>query len=110
MTRYSIIHKNGTETAYVWCDKAKQMVIQKPMTKTAVIYSNGSQECEHMAALLQALGGEFHEYILGKHFTDKAFHDEFGNEATYPQIAYGSQHLGSMKEALQYLKEIGAFK
>ena len=80
------------------------------MTKTAVIYSNGSQECERMSALLKALGGEFHEYILGTHFTHKAFHDEFGAEATFPQIAYGNQHLGSMKEALQYLKEIGAFK
>ena len=50
------------------------------MTKTAVIYSNGSQECERMSALLKALGGEFHEYFVGKHFNDKAFHDEFGTK------------------------------
>jgi len=80
------------------------------VTETAVIYSNGSQECERIAALLKALGGEFHEYILGKHFTDKAFYDEFGEEATFPQIAYGSKHIGSMKEALQYLKQTGVFK
>ncbi len=80
------------------------------VTKTAVIYSNGSQECERMSALLKALGGEFHEYILGKHFTNKAFYDEFGKEATFPQVAYGNQHIGSMKEALQYFKETGLFK
>jgi len=80
------------------------------MTKTAVIYSNGSQECERMSALLKALNGEFHEYFVGKHFNDKAFHDEFGKEATYPQVAYGNRHLGGMKEALQYLKEMGLFK
>ena len=80
------------------------------MTKTAVIYSNGSQECERMSALLEALGGEFHEYILGKHFTIKAFHDEFGEEATFPQVAYGNKHIGSMKDALQYLKQTGVFK
>jgi hypothetical protein len=31
---------------------------------TAVIYSNGSQECERMASLLKSLGGEFLEYKL----------------------------------------------
>ena len=30
----------------------------------AVIYSNGSQECERMAQLLKSLGGEFLEYKL----------------------------------------------
>ena len=37
--------------------------------KTAVIYSNGSQECERIAMLLRNLDGEFHEYELDKHFT-----------------------------------------
>jgi hypothetical protein len=52
------------------------------MTETAVIYSNGSQEC---------------------HFDEQAFYKEFGEEATYPQVAYGAQHIGSMKETLHYL-------
>lgn len=71
---------------------------------TAVIYSNGSQECERMSTLLQSLGGEFHEYILGKHFDQNAFISEFGSGATYPQVALGSKHIGSMKETLQYMK------
>jgi hypothetical protein len=29
---------------------------------------------------------------------------EFGKEATYPQVAIGSKHIGSIKETLQYLK------
>ena len=73
------------------------------MTETAVIYSNGSQECERIGMLLKALGGEFHEYLLGEHFNQKAFDAEFGSEATYPQVAYGTQHIGSMKETLHYL-------
>ena len=40
--------------------------------KTATIYSNGSQECERMASLLKNLGGEFLEYKLNKHFTQKS--------------------------------------
>ena len=73
------------------------------MTETAVIYSNGSQECERIGMLLKALGGEFHEYLLGVDFSDRQFRAEFGSEATYPQVAYGTQHIGSMKETLHYL-------
>ena len=73
------------------------------VTKTAVIYSNGSQECERIGMLLKALGGEFHEYLLGVDFSDRQFRAEFGSEATYPQVAYGSKHVGSMKETLHYL-------
>jgi hypothetical protein len=38
---------------------------------TAVIYSNGSQECERMTSLLKSLGGEFLEYKLNEHFHSK---------------------------------------
>ena len=38
---------------------------------TAVIYSNGSQECERMSALLK-------------------FEMEFGVDAQYPQVTYGN--------------------
>ena len=75
----------------------------------AVIYSNGSQECERMGMLLKSLGGEFHEYLLGVDFSDKQFRMEFGSEATYPQVSLGSEHIGSMKEALQYMKDQGLF-
>ena len=105
----SVIDKEGNMTNYVWCDKRKQLVIDKPM-KTATIYSNGSQECERMASLLKNLGGEFLEYKLNKHFTQKAFEQEFGPEATYPQVSIGYSHIGSMKEALQYLKQMGMFE
>jgi|TARA_Y100000592_G_scaffold59319_1_gene92813 glutaredoxin len=76
---------------------------------TAVIYSNGSQECERIAQLLKSIGGEFLEYKLDKHFNQKAFEQEFGDEATYPQVAIGTKHIGSMKETLQYMNSRGMF-
>ena len=76
---------------------------------TAVIYSNGSQECERIAQLLKSIGGEFLEYKLNKHFNQKAFEQEFGDEATYPQVAIGTKHIGSMKETLQYMNNHGMF-
>ena len=72
---------------------------------TAVIYSDGSQECERISMLLRSLGGEFHEYLLGVDFSDKQFRAEFGSEATYPQVSIGENHIGSIKETLQYFKE-----
>ena len=76
---------------------------------TAVIYSNGSQECERVAQLLRSLGGEFLEYKLNTHFSQKAFEQEFGEEATYPQVSIGSKHIGNMKETLQYMNQKGMF-
>lgn len=76
----------------------------------AVIYSNKSQECERMSTLLQSIGGEFHEYILGEHFDQSAFISEFGSEATYPQVALGAKHIGSMKETLHYMKANGIIR
>jgi glutaredoxin len=75
--------------------------------KTATIYSNGSQECERMTSLLKSLGGEFLEYSLGQHFTQRAFEDEFGENASYPQVSIGYQHIGSMKETLYYMSNMG---
>ena len=80
------------------------------VTDTVVIYSNGSQECERMAMLLKSLGGEFLEYKLGHHFTQRGFEAEFGQEATYPQINIGYSHIGDMKETLNYMKERGVFR
>ena len=74
---------------------------------TAVIYSNGSQECERVAQLLKAISTEFHQYDLGNHFTKQQFQMEFGGDAQYPQVAYGHRHLGNMKETLQFLKTNG---
>lgn len=75
------------------------------MNETAVIYTNGSQECERMADLLRSLGGEFLEYRLNQHFSQRGFEEEFGKEAEYPQINIGYKHIGSLKETLHYLKE-----
>ena len=77
------------------------------MNETTVIYSNGSQECERMTSLLKNLGGEFLEYKLNQHFTQRGFVEEFGEDAEYPQINVGFRHIGGMKETLQFMKDKG---
>ena len=71
----------------------------------AILYSNGSQECQRAVALFQSLDQKFVEYELDRDFTMKEFIAEFGEEAEIPQIAIGSKHIGSLKDTLNYYKE-----
>ncbi len=71
----------------------------------AVLYTDGSQECERIRMLLKSLGGEYLEYELGLDFSDRQFRAEFGKDAVYPQITINHEHIGSLKETLQYFKE-----
>ena len=80
------------------------------MTKQAVIYTNGSQECERMTSLLKQLDVEILEYKLNNHFSQRAFESEFGSEATYPQVSLGYTHIGDMKETLNFMKDRGMFQ
>ena len=72
----------------------------------AVLYTDSSQECERIRMLLKSLGGEYLEYELGVDFSDRQFRAEFGKDAVYPQITINHEHIGSLKETLQYFKEI----
>lgn len=76
--------------------------------KQVLIYSNGSQECERARMLLESLGEDIREFILGADFSDRQFRAEFGSEAEYPQIAIGLTHRGTLKETLRYLNSKGA--
>ena len=70
----------------------------------AIIYSNGNQECERAAALMDAIHmDDTIVYKLGKDFTESQFFDEFGEEASYPMIALGMQHRGTLKETLHFM-------
>ena len=108
VTRYDIIHKDGSETSYVWCDKTKQMV--KTIMGPIVLYSNGNQECERARTLLETLNIQIQEYRLGNHFTEKSFVSEFGKEAEYPQVAIGYKHIGGLKDTLHFFKDRGLIK
>lgn len=77
---------------------------------TAVIYSNGNQECERAKIILEKLKFDIQVYKLNQHFSQKGFDKEFGPEAEYPQVNVGFRHVGGLKETLQYLKNEGAFE
>lgn len=74
-------------------------------TISAILYTDGNQECERIRMLLKSLGGEYKEYILGADFSDRQFRAEFGSDAPYPQITINHEHIGSLKETLQYFQQ-----
>ena len=74
---------------------------------TVILYTNGSLECERIQQLLLSLDGEFHEYALGKDFSERQFRSEFGSEAEYPQVSIGYEHIGGLKDTLHYLQDRG---
>lgn len=71
---------------------------------TAVVYSDGSMECDRAISLLDDMNFELLIYKLGKDFNESAFASEFGN-SEYPQVAIGSSHIGGLKSLLNYLKD-----
>ena len=75
--------------------------------KTAILYTDGNQECDRIRMLLLSLGGEYLEYTLGKHFTKEQFQSEFGQQAEFPQVTIGYKHIGGLKDTLHYLNEEG---
>ena len=79
----------------------------KSKEMTAILYTDGNQECERVRQLLKSLGGEYLEYQLGVDFSDRQFRMEFGKESSYPQITINHKHIGSLKETLQYFQVEG---
>ena len=75
-------------------------------TQITVIYTNGGQESERVKQLLQSLGGEYHEYLLGVHFSDRQFRAEFGSEAEYPQVSIDNVHIGGLKDTLRHFQDM----
>lgn len=74
----------------------------------AVLYSKENcQECDRARSLLESLSISHLEYKLGTDYSEKQFRAEFGIGAQFPQVAIDYNHIGSLKETLQFLKGRG---
>ncbi len=73
----------------------------------AILYSDGTQECQRVEALFQTLDQKYIEYKINRDFTLKQFIEEFGVEAEFPQVAIGINHVGGLKDTLKYYKNKG---
>ena len=77
------------------------------MKDLAIIYSNRNLESERAVCLMQSLEHQYVEYLMGVDFTEEQFISEFGEGASYPQIAVGLKHIGNLNETLKYFNYNG---
>ena len=72
----------------------------------AVLWSKDNcQWCDRVKQLFNATKISITEYKFGEHFDKKAFYEEFGEGATFPQVQIDTKHIGGCKETLQYLQK-----
>jgi hypothetical protein len=56
---------------------------------------------------MQSLDHHYVEYLMGVDFTEEEFISEFGEGASYPQIAVGTKHIGTLSETLKHFNYNG---
>ena len=70
------------------------------------IYSkNGCPYCDRIKQVLDLAQFSYREYKLDEHFDRSAFQEEFGGDATFPQVQLNGVKLGGCTDTVKYLKE-----
>ncbi len=78
------------------------------MLNNITVYSKDScPYCQKVCELFYALQANYVVYKLDEHFDRHAFVEEFGGDATFPQVLVGTRRIGGSKETVTYLKEHG---
>ena len=70
------------------------------------IYSkDGCPYCTQIKQVLDLCKFSYREYKLNEHFDRFAFTEEFGGNATFPQVQLNGKKLGGCIDTIKYLKE-----
>ena len=70
------------------------------------IYSReGCPFCERIIKILELGNFKFVEYKLDEDFNRFEFSEEFGGNATFPQVTINGQKMGGCTETVKYLRE-----
>ena len=70
-----------------------------------VFSKDGCPYCEKIQEVLKLTESKYVVYTLDKQFDKKAFHGEFGEGSTFPQIVCDGKKLGGSVETIKFLKE-----
>ena len=74
--------------------------------KNFTVYSkNGCPYCQQIIEVLNLSGLNYVEYKLNEHFDYKAFYEQFGYGATFPQVVLNGENLGGCQESIRYMQE-----
>ena len=70
------------------------------------VYSKeGCPYCTRIIEILKLKNFNFVEYKLDQHFNRFEFYEEFGGNATFPQVTINGQKMGGCTETVKYLRE-----
>ena len=70
------------------------------------VYSReGCPYCTKIIEILKLKEFKFVEYKLDEHFDRFEFYEEFGGNATFPQVTINGQKMGGCTETVKYLQE-----
>ena len=76
------------------------------MNKNFTVYSkDGCPYCQQIVQVLGLSGLNYVEYKLGEHYNSKAFYEQFGEGATFPQVVMNGENLGGCQESIKYMQE-----
>ena len=70
------------------------------------VYSkSGCPYCTKILEILSLQKFNFVEYKLDQDFDRPSFQQEFGSDATFPQVLINGQKMGGCTETVKYLRE-----
>ena len=70
------------------------------------VYSkDGCPYCDKIKEVLELGNFQFVEYKLDEDFSRFEFCEEFGGDATFPQVMINGQKMGGCTETVKYLRE-----
>ena len=70
------------------------------------VYSKqGCSYCEKVISVLQLAELKYVQYELDRDFTKEAFHGQFGEGSTFPQVVCDVTNIGGCSETVKYLQE-----
>ena len=72
----------------------------------AVVYSRDNcQWCDRVKHLLKTVKIDFVEYKYDQDFTKHEFQEEFGSDATFPQVQIENHYIGGVRRLYNGYKE-----
>tara|TARA_B100001079_G_scaffold251892_1_gene244543 strand:- start:2694 stop:2930 length:237 start_codon:yes stop_codon:yes gene_type:complete len=70
------------------------------------VYSkDGCPFCDKIIQILKLGDFQYVEYKLDEHFSRFEFQEEFGGDATFPQVTINGHKMGGCTETVKYLQE-----
>ncbi len=83
------------------------MFYRTDMQNFTIYTREGCPYCVKIKEVLELAELNHVEYNLGSHFDRKAFYEQFGEGATFPQVVLNGDNLGGCTDTVKFLQKKG---